>query len=62
MSIVGLHALMYSEKADETRAFLRDVLGMRSVDAGGGCGARALRRARSPSLIACRSPSGFLGS
>jgi len=36
MAIIGLHALMYSKKADETRAFLRDVLGFQSVDAGRG--------------------------
>ena len=36
MAIIGMHALMYSKKADETRALLRDVLGFRSVDAGHG--------------------------
>jgi len=36
MAIVGMHALMYSKKAEETRAFLRDVLGFRPVDAGHG--------------------------
>ncbi|HJU90197.1 MAG TPA: hypothetical protein VJ672_12430 [Gemmatimonadaceae bacterium] len=36
MAIIGMHALIYSAKADETRAFLRDVLGFSSVDAGGG--------------------------
>jgi catechol 2,3-dioxygenase-like lactoylglutathione lyase family enzyme len=36
MSIIGMHALMYSAKAEETRAFFRDVLGFRSVDAGRG--------------------------
>jgi len=36
MAIIGMHALLYSKKADETRAFFRDVLGFRSVDAGGG--------------------------
>ena len=25
MAIIGMHALMYSKKADETRAFLRDL-------------------------------------
>ena len=34
--ITGAHAIIYSSAADETRAFLRDVLGFRSVDAGGG--------------------------
>lgn len=36
MAIFGLHALIYSKKADETRAFLRDVLGFSSVDIGRG--------------------------
>ena len=36
MAIIGVHALVYSKKADATRAFLRDVLGWRSVDAGQG--------------------------
>src|SRR5262245_18294178 len=36
MAIVGMHALIYSKKADETRAFVRDVLGFKSVDAGHG--------------------------
>lgn len=36
MAIIGMHALLYSKKADETRAFLRDVLGFQSVDAGHG--------------------------
>lgn len=34
--ITGAHAIIYSAAADEVRAFLRDVLGFRSVDAGGG--------------------------
>jgi predicted enzyme related to lactoylglutathione lyase len=34
--ITGVHALLYTEKADEVRAFFRDVLGMPSVDAGHG--------------------------
>ena len=36
MAITGMHALMYSKKADATRAFFRDVLGFPSVDAGQG--------------------------
>jgi catechol 2,3-dioxygenase-like lactoylglutathione lyase family enzyme len=36
MAIIGMHALIYSKKAEETRAFLRDVLGFRAVDAGHG--------------------------
>ncbi|HUA29619.1 MAG TPA: VOC family protein [Streptosporangiaceae bacterium] len=34
--INGVHAIMFSPRADEVRAFLRDVLDMSSVDAGGG--------------------------
>jgi catechol 2,3-dioxygenase-like lactoylglutathione lyase family enzyme len=34
--ITGLHTLLYSTDADGTRSFFRDVLGFRSVDAGGG--------------------------
>jgi hypothetical protein len=36
VAIIGMHALMYSSEADETRAFLRDVLGYSAVDAGRG--------------------------
>ena len=34
--ISGLHAIIYSPDADKVRAFLRDVLGFKSVDAGHG--------------------------
>lgn len=34
--INGVHALIYSKDADKDRAFLRDVLGFKSVDAGEG--------------------------
>lgn len=34
--IFGAHFLLYSKKAEADRAFLRDVLGFDSVDAGGG--------------------------
>jgi predicted enzyme related to lactoylglutathione lyase len=34
--ISGVHALIYSPEADAVRAFFRDVLEWRSVDAGGG--------------------------
>ena len=34
--ITGVHALIFTERADELRAFLRDVLGFPAVDAGGG--------------------------
>src|SRR5690348_1776826 len=34
--ITGVHAVVFSNEADRARAFLRDVLGFRSVDAGGG--------------------------
>jgi len=36
MAIIGMHALIYSNKADETRRFFSDVLGFRSVDVGRG--------------------------
>lgn len=32
--IAGLHAILYSPDADKVRTFLRDVLGLKSVDAG----------------------------
>jgi predicted enzyme related to lactoylglutathione lyase len=34
--INGVHTIIFSSKAEEMRAFLRDVLGLASVDAGGG--------------------------
>ncbi len=34
--LTGVHALIYAKQADEVRAFFRDVLGFRSVDAGRG--------------------------
>jgi catechol 2,3-dioxygenase-like lactoylglutathione lyase family enzyme len=34
--LIGAHVVLYSIDADATREFLRDVLGLRSVDAGGG--------------------------
>jgi catechol 2,3-dioxygenase-like lactoylglutathione lyase family enzyme len=34
--ILGLHAIIYSRDADKNRTFLRDVLGLKSVDAGHG--------------------------
>jgi catechol 2,3-dioxygenase-like lactoylglutathione lyase family enzyme len=34
--VTGLHAIIYSPDADKVRAFLRDVLGLKSVDAGHG--------------------------
>ena len=34
--ITGVHALMFSDDAEGVRAFFRDVLGLGSVDAGGG--------------------------
>src|SRR3954465_13457949 len=36
MAITGVHAILYTRDADADRAFLRDVLGLESVDAGGG--------------------------
>jgi predicted enzyme related to lactoylglutathione lyase len=34
--ITGVHALVYTKNAEGLRTFFRDVLGFRSVDAGGG--------------------------
>jgi hypothetical protein len=34
--IFGLHVILYSPGAEKVRAFLRDVLGLKSVDAGHG--------------------------
>ncbi len=34
--ITGLHSIIYAKDADKIRAFLRDVLGLKSVDAGHG--------------------------
>jgi predicted enzyme related to lactoylglutathione lyase len=34
--ITGLHAIVFSPEAEKVRAFFRDVLGLSSVDAGGG--------------------------
>jgi catechol 2,3-dioxygenase-like lactoylglutathione lyase family enzyme len=34
--ITGLHAILYSPEAEKVRVFLRDVLGLKSVDAGQG--------------------------
>jgi catechol 2,3-dioxygenase-like lactoylglutathione lyase family enzyme len=34
--VTGIHALIFSREAEQARAFFRDVLGFKSVDAGGG--------------------------
>jgi hypothetical protein len=34
--ITGIHAIIYSSDADKNRAFLRDLLGLKWVDAGHG--------------------------
>ena len=34
--IIGSHAVIYSKDPDRDRAFLRDVLGLKTVDGGGG--------------------------
>jgi glyoxalase/bleomycin resistance protein/dioxygenase superfamily protein len=36
MAIIGAHALLYSSQADDLRAMLRDVFGLKHIDAGGG--------------------------
>ena len=34
--IIGLHAVLFTDDAAATRSFLADILGLDSVDAGGG--------------------------
>ena len=34
--ITGMHTVIYTRDADADRAFFRDILGLQSVDAGGG--------------------------
>jgi hypothetical protein len=34
--LIGAHSIIYSKHAEKDRAFLRDILGLPSVDAGGG--------------------------
>ena len=36
MAITGAHAIIYTSDAEGVRAFLRDVIGLRHVDSGGG--------------------------
>jgi catechol 2,3-dioxygenase-like lactoylglutathione lyase family enzyme len=36
MAITGIHAILYTRDAEADRAWLADVLGLESVDAGGG--------------------------
>jgi catechol 2,3-dioxygenase-like lactoylglutathione lyase family enzyme len=36
MAIIGMHTIMYTRDAEADRAWLADVLGLESVDAGGG--------------------------
>jgi catechol 2,3-dioxygenase-like lactoylglutathione lyase family enzyme len=36
IAIIGVHALLYTPEAEADRAWLTDVLGLESVDAGGG--------------------------
>jgi hypothetical protein len=36
MAVTGVHGLLYSSKPEELRDVLRDALGLRHVDAGGG--------------------------
>jgi predicted enzyme related to lactoylglutathione lyase len=36
MTITGVHAVLYTHEAEADRAWLTDVLGLKSVDAGGG--------------------------
>jgi len=47
--INGAHVVIYSKNADADRAFLKDILGLRSVDVGGGW----LIFALPPAEVAC---------
>ena len=51
--INGLHAIIYAKDADKVRAFLRDTLGFKSVDAGHGW----LIFALPPAELACHPAS-----
>lgn len=53
--IIGAHTILYSLNADAVRAFFRDVLGWRSVDAGGGW----LIFAMPPAELACHPAEGL---
>jgi catechol 2,3-dioxygenase-like lactoylglutathione lyase family enzyme len=47
--ITGIHAIVFASDADKARAFFHDVLGLESVDAGGGWPIFALP----PAELAC---------
>ena len=55
MAIIGVHAILYTRDAEADRAWLADVLGLESVDAGGGWLVFALPPAE---LAAHPAPSG----
>ena len=55
--ITGVHTIIYSPKAEEVRAFFRDVLELPSVDAGGGW----LIFALPPAEIAAHPSTGATG-
>jgi catechol 2,3-dioxygenase-like lactoylglutathione lyase family enzyme len=52
--INGAHVILFAEDAEAARAFFRDVLGLRSEDAGGGW----LIFALPPAEVACHPASG----
>jgi catechol 2,3-dioxygenase-like lactoylglutathione lyase family enzyme len=52
--ITGTHAIVFAEDAETARAFFADVLGLRSVDAGGGW----LIFALPPAELACHPAPG----
>jgi catechol 2,3-dioxygenase-like lactoylglutathione lyase family enzyme len=52
--ITGVHAIVYSKDAAQTRAFFADTLGLDSVDAGGGW----LIFALPPAELACHPTDG----
>src|SRR5208283_4707559 len=67
--ITGAHVLLYSQDPEADRAFFRDVLGFRSVDAGGGWlifafppAEAAIHPVEKPSSRVSDGRSAFLGS
>ena len=56
----GAHVILYSKNAEADRAFFRDVLGFKSVDAGHGWLIFALPPAEAASACASISPAGTM--
>lgn len=51
IAVNGIHILFYSSDADADRAFLRDALGFKSVDAGGGWMIFAMPHRKRPFIL-----------